>query len=224
MNVIVRPLYWTAGKLFSIWARPAIQPEERAELFTNGDAAVCYVLEYGGLADLLALERACENNGLPSPNQSFEYCGERFSRRLVVLRPMRGFVMRRPSTEGSRRLRQIVEAVNGKNDELLLIPVAIYWGRSPDKEHSFFKLMFSENWDVVGRTRKFFATILHGRSTLLRYSNALSLSSINQEGLEASIAFRKVSRILRVHYRQRRAATVGPDLSHRRSRRHSISA
>ena len=71
MNVIVRPLYWTAGKLFSIWARPAIQPEVPAELITNGDAAVCYVLEYGGLADLLALERACETHGLPSPSQSF---------------------------------------------------------------------------------------------------------------------------------------------------------
>ena len=70
---------------------------------------------------------------------------------------------------------------------------------------------------MVGRTRKFFATILHGRNTLLRYSEALPLSSINRDGIEASIAFRKVSRILRVHFRQRRTATVGPDLSHRRA-------
>ena len=31
------------------------------------------------------------------------------------------------------------------------------------------------------------------------------------------MAFRKALRILRVHFRQRRAATVGPDLSHRRT-------
>jgi glycerol-3-phosphate O-acyltransferase len=217
VTIIIRPLYWLAGKLFAVWARPAIQPESPAELITDSEAAICYVLEYGGLADLLALERACEKSGLPSPNQSFEYCGRRFSRRFVVLRPSRGLLFRRPSPEGSRRLRQIVETAKGRDDELLLIPVAIYWGRSPDKEHSFFKLMFSENWDVVGRTRKFFATILHGRNTLLRYSSALPLNTIIQEGLEAAIAFRKVSRILRVHYRQRRAATVGPDLSHRRT-------
>ncbi len=217
MLFIVRPLYWLAGKLFSIWARPAIQPEAPAELFTDPSASVCYVLENGGLADLLALERACEKSGLPSPNQSFEYCGKRFSRRLIALRPLRGFWFRRPSPEGSRRLRHIIDAAAGSKEELLLIPVAIYWGRSPDKEASFFKLMFSENWDVVGRTRKFFATVMLGRSTLLRYSNALPLTSINQEGLQPAIAFRKVSRILRVHFRQRRAATVGPDLSHRRT-------
>lgn len=217
MNFLVRPLYWLAGKVFSVWARPAIQPEAPSELVTDSDAAVCYVLESGGLADLLALERACEKSGLPSPSQSFRFCGQRFSRRFVELRPSKGLLLRRPTAEGSRRLRQIVEAANGSSKELLLIPVAIYWGRSPDKEASFFKLMFSENWSVVGRTRKFFATLLHGRSTLLRYSHALPLTSINQDGLDAAIEFRKVSRILRVHFRQRRTATVGPDLSHRRT-------
>jgi len=217
VNFILRPLYWLAGKIFSVWARPAIQPEQPYELLTDKAAPVCYVLETGGLTDLLALERACEKNGMPSPTRPLDYCGERFSRSFVVLRPLQGLIVRRPRPGGSRRLRQIVEAGNGKNGELLLIPVAIYWGRSPDKESSFLKLLFSENWDIVSRTRKFFATLLHGRNTLLRYSHALPMSSIQQESLESDIEFRKVSRILRVHFRQRRTATVGPDLSHRRT-------
>ncbi len=212
-----QPFYWLASRLFAIWARPAIQLESPAEQVTDRDAAVCYVLENGGLADLLALERACRLSGLPSPNESLEFGGERFSRRFVVLRPLKGFLFRHPAAVGSRRLRQLVDAGKNNHDELLLIPVAIYWGRSPDKERSFFKLLFSENWDVVGRTRKFFATLLHGRNTLLRFSHALALSAIVQDGVEAPIAFRKVSRILRVHFRQRRAATVGPDLSHRQT-------
>jgi glycerol-3-phosphate O-acyltransferase len=216
-GIIFRPLYWLAGKLFAIWARPAIQPESPAELISDDSAAICYVLESGGLADLLALERACARNGLPSPTESFEFCGQRFSRRFVVLRPLSGFIIRRPSTTGSTRLRSLVEAAEANSEDLLLIPTAIYWGRSPDKERSLFKLLFAENWDVVGRIRKFFATLLHGRNTLLRFSHALALSSIVQNGVEAPIAFRKVSRILRVHFRQRRAATVGPDLSHRRT-------
>ena len=56
---ITRPLYWFAGKVFSIWARPTIHPEVPAEYITDPNAAVCYVLESGGLADILALERAC---------------------------------------------------------------------------------------------------------------------------------------------------------------------
>ena len=213
---IFRPLYWLAGRVFSFWARPTVQPEAPSELYADGDAEICYVLENGGLADVLALERACAQHGLPSPRESFEFCGQRFSRRLVVLRPRKGFIFRRPSASGSRRLRSLVEAGEGSVEDLQLVPVAIYWGRSPEREDSVFKLFFSENWDVAGRTRKFFATLLHGRNTLMRFSHALPLNSIIQEKLTADIAFRKVSRILRVHFRKRRTATVGPDLSNRR--------
>jgi len=31
VTLIVRPLYWLAGKLFALWARPAIQPETPAD-------------------------------------------------------------------------------------------------------------------------------------------------------------------------------------------------
>jgi glycerol-3-phosphate O-acyltransferase len=215
--LIFRPLYWVAGKLFAVWARPAVQPESPAELITPSDAAVCYVLETGGLSDLLALERACARNGLPSPSESFEFGGQRFSQRFVVLRPLGGLFFRRPKAGGSHRLRSLVEAATGHTDDLLLIPVAIYWGRSPDRERSLFKLLFAENWDVASRTRKFFATLIHGRNTLMRFSHALALSSIVHDDIDSNIAFRKVSRILRVHFRKRRTATVGPDLSHRRS-------
>ena len=216
-GLIFRPLYWLAGKVFGLWARPSIQPEAPAELISDNDATVCYVLENGGLSDVLALERVCAAHGLPSPNEPFEFCGKRFSHRYVILRPLQGFIFRRRAPEGSRELRRLVRKGIRHEQELLLVPVAIYWGRSPDKERSFFKLLFSENWDVVGRIRKFFATLLHGRNTLLRFSDPLPLSAILEGGIEAPLAFRKVSRILRVHFRQRRAATVGPDLSHRRS-------
>ena len=220
---IARPLYWLAGKIFSIWARPAIQPESPAELFTDSGAAICYVLETGGLADLLALERACKLHNLPSPTAPLDFGGIHESRRVVALRVLEGQFIRRLSPQGSRRLRRLIDASGaGEQQALLLIPVAIYWGRSPDKERSVFKLLFSENWDIVGRTRKFFATVMHGRNTLLRFSHALPVATIVAGEPDSTLAFRKVSRILRVHFRQRRAATVGPDLSHRRTLVHQV--
>lgn len=217
-GIVFRPWYWFSGKVFATWARPAVQPENPAELLAGTDAPVCYVLEHGGLADTLALERLCKIHGLPLPTDDLEFADVHETRRAVALRRMRGFVFRRPSKKGSARLKRLVEAsIAAGGKELLLIPVAIYWGRSPDKQHSWFKLLFTENWDVAGRTRKFFATVFQGRNTLLRYSDPLPLSSIVQNGLEPEVAYRKVSRILRVHFRQRRIATVGPDLSHRRT-------
>jgi glycerol-3-phosphate O-acyltransferase len=220
MNIagfILRPIYWSARKVFSIWARPAILPETPPALISDPNAAICYVLESGGLADVLALENACATSSLPSPTDSFGYCGQRESNRFIVMRRLTGFWSRRPSTVGSQRLRRLIENAKDCEQELLLIPVAIYWGRSPEKEGSLFKLMLSENWEIIGRTRKFFATIMHGRNTLLRFSEPLPIRTIFNDEIEVPVAIRKVSRILRVHFRQRRTATVGPDLSHRRT-------
>jgi len=215
---IFRPWYWLAGKVFSLWARPVVQPDHPAELLATTDAPVCYVLETGGLADTLALERLCQMHGLPSPLQDLDFMDISESRRIVVLRQTRGFIFRHRAPQGSNRLRRLVEAsIAAGGQELLLVPVGIYWGRSPQKEHSWLTLLFSENWDVAGRTRKFLATIFQGRNTLVRFSHALPLTSIVQNGPNPEVAFRKVSRILRVHFRQRRIATVGPDLSHRRT-------
>ena len=220
MNIagfILRPLYWVSGKVFSSWARPAIQPEAPTELLTDSDAAICYVLETGGLTDVLALERACAIHGMPPPTKSFDFCGVREVNRLIIMRQLEGFWFRYPRVSGSRRLKRLVEGAENCSQELLLIPVAIYWGRSPEKERSVFKLMLSENWDIIGRTRKLFVTLLHGRNTLLRFSHALPIRSICTGDINSNVAFRKASRILRVHFRQRRTATVGPDLSHRRT-------
>ena len=213
-----RPWYWFAGKVFGTWARPAVQPEAPQELLADCDAPVCYVLETGGLADTLALEKACRQHGLPSPLESLPFAGRYENRRIIVLRRKRGFIIRLPRKEGSVRLRRLIRAsIESGGTELLLVPVGIYWGRSPEKEHSWLTLLFSEHWDVAGRTRKFFTTIFQGRNTLMRFSEPLRLSSIVQDAIEPEIAFRKVQRTLRVHFRNRRIATVGPDLSHRRT-------
>ncbi|MDP6993306.1 MAG: glycerol-3-phosphate 1-O-acyltransferase PlsB [Woeseiaceae bacterium] len=215
---IFRPWYWFAGKVFSLWARPAVRPEDPAEMFAGANVPICYVLETGGLADMLALERLCRIHGLPSPTSSLNFCGRNESRRVIVLQRMSGFLFRRKRARGSQRLDRLMRAsIEAGGEDLLLIPVGIYWGRAPKKEQSWLTVLFSENWDVAGRTRKFLTTLFQGRNTLLRFSNALPLSSIVQNGLDPDVAYRKVSRVLRVHFRQRRAATVGPDLSHRRT-------
>lgn len=216
-RILIRPWYWLAGKIFGTWARPAVQPDDPAELLAHSTGPVCYVLETGGWADMLALERACEKHGLPSPSQALKFSNVR-EPSVVVLRRMQGLLLRRRRAQHSSRLHRLVAAsIAAGGGELQLVPVAIYWGRSPEKEKSWFKLLFLENWEVVGRTRKLLATIIHGRNTLLRFSEPLALSSIIQKDTEPELAFRKVSRILRVHFRQRRIATVGPDLSHRRT-------
>jgi len=217
-RLLLRPFYWLAEKILGTWARPVLVPESPAELFPDADVPVCYVFETGGLADTLAFERIARKHGLASPTDPFELGDMQASTRIVVLRGKRGLLLRRPDTDGSARLRSIVDAsLAAGGAEVSLVPVAIYWGRSPGKEASLLQLMFSENWGFAGRTRKLLTTVFQGRHTLLSVSKPMSLAAITHDKPDPELAFRKVSRILRVHFRQRRIATVGPDLSHRRT-------
>ena len=213
-----QPWIWLATRISSTWVRPAVLPESPAELIGEGRQRVCYVLEHGGLADRLALQQVCARRGLPLPSAGLRYAGIEEPRAIIRLRSYRGFFVTVPSAKLSARLTRLMAAGSETPDnELLLVPVAIYWGRSPDKEPGFFKLAFSERWAIVGRTRKLLTTFALGRNTLVSFSEPLSLKAVLDEGLETGRAVRKVSRILRVHFRNRRAATLGPDLSLRRT-------
>ena len=122
-GVIFRPLYWVAGKVFATWARPAVQPDKPAAFVSGDDAEVYYVLETGGLADNLALDRSCRMHGMPSPFSSLRIGGVRENRRVIILRRTRGFIFRRKRVTGSTRLRRLVKAsiaANGKEVSLLL--------------------------------------------------------------------------------------------------------
>ena len=119
VGLIASPLYWLAGKIFAIWARPVIQPDVPADLVEDKDVAICYVLETGGLADLLALERACAKSGLPSPTGPLSVGNVRESGRTIALRHMEGWFARRRSMSGSRRLERLIAAAGDERRELL---------------------------------------------------------------------------------------------------------
>ncbi|MEO1319055.1 MAG: glycerol-3-phosphate 1-O-acyltransferase PlsB [Pseudomonadota bacterium] len=230
MNPLSRSLYAGLSRVMRLWVRPELQPPAHIErvksLAADPAVRVCYVLENGGLADFLALNAACDKLGLPAPTDELEFGNEGLGRSVVVLRKMSGWLLRRRSRQQSRRLTRLVGlAVDARDASattvdalpIYLVPVALYWGRSPGKQRSLFSLFFSEDWHVAGRTRRFITTLLHGRHTLMHFSEPLELAPILREGQDAARTFRKTSRVLRVHFRLRREATVGPDLSHRRT-------
>jgi len=195
---------------------------------------VLYVLEKGGVADRAALGLVCKQFELPPTTNPLIYGNATESSSVDVLRHRRGFLFRRHRLVKSQRLQRLINArLSDAAGEIQIVPVAVYWGRAPDKEQSLWSVFFSENWQIGGRTRKFITTLIYGRDTLLSISEPLSMNTlIESETNSASPAElkepqlnrstspellqRKLSRILRVHFRQRRIASLGPDQSHRR--------
>ncbi len=101
--------------------------------------------------------------------------------------------------------------------DIQLVPVTILVGQRPSKDSGLTRVIFTENWEIGGRLRRLFSTLVNGRKTFIQFSRPISLKELAAEGLESSVALRKISRILRVHFKRVRTAAIGPDLSHRRT-------
>ncbi|MEM8548722.1 MAG: hypothetical protein AAGF46_11255, partial [Pseudomonadota bacterium] len=175
MNTLRQRLHRWLARVMGTWVRPEVMGGETIgvlrELAAQPSIRVCYVLESGGLADALTLERVCEREGLPLPSATLNVQGETLHRSLVVLRGMRGVFFRRRSGKQSRSLTRMIEVSiaardSGDIDEtLVLVPVGIFWGRAPDKTHSWSRLILADGWEVAGRIRKFVTTLALGRQT-----------------------------------------------------------
>ncbi len=206
--------------LLDPWVRIKREPAEPAALL-KPDLPVCYVIERHGHSDALILDRACREAGLPDPGRNLEGLPLRRRRAMFALGRRPGLRRR-----GNRYavLRDLLEALARSHDtDIQLVPVSIYVGRAPARESGWFRVLFSENWVVVGRFRRLLALLLNGRDTVVHFAEPVSLRQALEEagnprgGMPMARLTRKIARVLRMHFRRIRASVIGPDLSHRRT-------
>jgi glycerol-3-phosphate O-acyltransferase len=72
------------------------------------------------------------------------------------------------------------------------------------------RVLFSENWAIVGRFRRLLAILLNGRDTMVQFAPPVSLRGIVAEDLPPERTVRKLSRVLRTHFRRIREAWSAP--------------
>jgi glycerol-3-phosphate O-acyltransferase len=213
------PWWFTlAGQLLEPWVRIRRDPAEPASLLQGG-VPVCYVIERDGFSDALILDRACREAGLPSPMQPV--AGTRRRRSVLALARRDGWLFgRNRHRTPNEPLGQLLRALEGQPErDVQIVPVSIYVGRAPSRDSGWFRVLFSENWVMVGRFRRLLALLLNGRDTVVHFSAPVSLRSVVSEAAEIrpERLVRKIARVLRTHFRRIRAAVIGPDLSHRRT-------
>src|SRR4249920_53943 len=197
-------------KILAPWIE--IKREPTVPPFTL-DRPVCYVLENYGLSNALILDRACREAGLPSPLAPLP--GDPLWRkRAYIALSRRGGVKNRNHSDGLSRLLMAHRLY--PEQDVQLVPVAIFVGRAPTRQSGWFSVLFSENWALVGRFRRLLAILLNGRDTVVQFSPSVRVWEILGEDLPHERAVRKTSRVLRAHFRRIRAAVIGPDLSTRR--------
>lgn len=214
------PWLWRVlGALTRPWLKIRTEPPEPAMLLKAKQAPVVYLLERYGMSNAVILEEACREHGLPPPLMPMPGGLMHKSRALLALSRREGLMFRRPRNRThSTGLSQIVAAMRADpNLDVQVIPVSIFVGRAPASESGWFRVLFAETWNVVGRFRRLLSVLLNGRDTIVHFSAPVSLRTVLDDGLDTERTVRKASRVMRAHFRRIRTAVIGPDLSHRRT-------
>ena len=203
--------------LLRLLARYKVRPDDVVARLHARNSPVCYVLEQRSALDLSVLQDACVRLKLPRPRKRLIEKAKDL-RSFFYLSQPRGFWDERLDRRPPPQLRQMIEALREDPQlEIDLVPVAVYWSRAPQKERSWFRLLFVEDWALTSRARRFMQVLVNGRDSIIEFDDPISLRSLLGEQIGVAVHGRRVARTLRALYAKHRAARIGPDLSHRRT-------
>ena len=177
-----------------------------------------YALPNKSVSELVALDKYTNKQNIATPIESFE---ETNLQRFIRLIPPKFDI-------GAQKIKRFLpenlpQILSLEDEKIILIPVSFYWGMHPDKQKSFFKIVFSQSWAVSGSFKKFFRVLLHGRSLVIKFNRPLTLSELKDKERTVEESSRLVSRYLRAIFRKTKKAAIGPDISHRRTLVRSLS-
>ena len=208
-------LRWVLG----LWVKPRIHTDADGNAGYSGDQPVCYVMDSYALSSVLILDQCCEEQNLARPLLAIKDVTREPDRAYAILRRFKGFLLSRPDPRShSAMLEMMIDKCWADPQlDIQLVPVTVMVGQRPSVDSGLTRIIFSENWEIASRMRRLFSTLVNGRRTFVQFSRPISLQELAGEGLEAPVALRKISRILRVHFKRVRTAAIGPDLSHRRT-------
>ena len=206
-------------KILFLWVRTDVSGNSVEALGVDPEKPVCYVLQYSSLSSRLVLEQEVLRAGLPGAESSLPVKNGPNHSFFFLYRRIGGLFRRRQTPVPTGEFRALVRhGLEHPEQDVQIVPVSLFWGRSPDKEKSLVKLLLSDTWSVAGRLQKFLIIMVHGRSTYVQFNQPLSLKQVIDEYRHSEErANRKLARILRTHFRRVRQAVLGPDLSHRRT-------
>jgi glycerol-3-phosphate O-acyltransferase len=206
-------------RFVALWVRPSVLPDGVAERLQSG-RPVLYALEKRSVIDLAVLEYVCREKSLPMPLTPLTPLAPGAPLPASVL-----FMERRAGLLGLRMDRRMPEtlrtltAIAGADlaFDADIVPVSLFWGRAPDRERSWLRLLVAEGWDIGGRFRKLLSLLVNGRNLLMLVGDAMPLQPALAETRGQPRGPRRLWRQLRTQFRNQRTATIGPDLSHRRA-------
>ena len=215
----VRRLIFSAlRRLLYLWVRSETINQSAFTLKLDRSKPVFYVLQQASLSDLAVLDVECAKAGLPRPVADVAVGDHVEPAAFFFLNPAASWFGRRTRLVAPPTLVRLVGALeHNAVENAQIIPVSVFWGQSPNRETSAWKLLFADSWAVTGRLRKLLSILVLGRKTRVQFSAPIQLNELVALNKGHERTLRMVHRMLRVHFRNQKTAVIGPDLSHRRN-------
>ncbi len=212
-----RLVFGTLRRLLYLWVRSETINQSSFTLNLDRSRPVFYVLQDPSLTDLAVLDTECTKAGLPRPVLPVSV-GNLWSRRRFL--PDASAGLARPP--GQARCAADPDATGRRPDPRCRRRRPDHsgqrvLGQSPDSESSPWKLLFADSWAVTGRLRRLLSIMILGRKTRVQFSAPIHLRELIEHDKGHERTVRMAQRILRVHFRNLKAAVIGPDISHRRN-------
>ncbi len=208
----------TAGRVLGSAIKVRSRPETVDALGINPQWPIIYVLDDRAWSSLLVLDRECSRLELASPLDPIAspYLDRWHSVYTIASRrPFKAWLKNQPKR--SRMIRGIVELLREHpEDEIQFVPVSVFWGRPVAKQKNWLDMLFADAW-AMGRTRKLLTILFHGRDTLLNFSTAISIKASDFTEKTNDEFIDSLQGLLSEHQKQIKTATLGPDISHRRT-------
>ncbi len=212
-------VYRICRAFIRLFARPQLAgtetdlPDEARQALSSRE--FIYVMGSRSLSDLIVLDLICAQEGMPGPLEPIEYSGHREERRFFFLNRSSGGWFRRDTmqTYSERMVRVLANA--DEDCAAAFLPVAVFWGRAPQKEGSVWWAMTSETWSVTSKLKRLINLFFSRHHIVVSYGTPIPLRELART--EDNRLVRRAARLLRVRLRNQRVATLGPDFSHRRT-------
>ena len=199
------------------------QTTDAAEATNTTQKVVCYVLQNYSKSNALVVDGETRRLKLQAALEPIITGNAKEKAAILFLQNQDENAYYNPSNTHhfSPRLLRLINVLKGNPDlDVELVPVTVLWGRSPDKEDSWFKLLFTDTWATPSKVKQLVNIGVHGRQSFLEFHPAQSLRQLveNAEVQCPNISpATYITNQLNDFLDSQREVILGPDLSDRRN-------
>ena len=201
--------------MFNFLIKPIHESESKKTELLLKNENIIYALSSTSRIDFQALKLLIKQNNFT--NLKIKHEKSPIKKNYFQIRnPKRKFPWQTPKRMHPKELGILAENRNFSK-KTIIIPVDIFWGKSPERQDNWLKLLFRESWEGTSFIRNLFKLFFNGRNVKIFFHKPLEVEDIFNSPESDKNLVLKTERLLRARFRQNRKAHLGPDISNRRT-------